>query len=210
MISRQEIYQKINLLVDNLFNSEITRESFNLFVLKVKVLSEDYLEECFLSRSENETILSVVDRDKFLDFSIGYVSQMREWQRTHSPKIEVQIEDISQACNRAGLSEKEKGIVKQCFVEAGVGTIISLGLGLIISGTTGLIASLIAEIIVLLLVKRRYDKEKKEIQIKADEEIKMRLQMRRDYLLNLTLDDVNKWLDEAEKESDRIEKTFRI
>lgn len=208
MFDQLDIYDKIQELADRVLVNGATQKSLELFVEKVKEFAEDQLESHFFSRSEDETILSLVNKDEYLNFSTGYLTQMRKWQREHPIKIDVHYSNIEETCTRAGLSTEDSKFVKRHLIETGIGTIVSIGIGMIIPGIGGIIAGIIAEIIVLLIVKNRYERSKAKYENLAEEKIKMDLLLRRNSLVENVTSDIKKWMEAAEKQSDLIEKTF--
>lgn len=208
MFDQSTIYNKVQEFADKFLSDGANQKGLELFVEKVKGFAEDLLESCIFSRAENEAILNLVNRDKFLNFSTGYVSQMREWQREHPIKINIHYSDIDETCIRAELSAKEREFVKRHLIEAGIGTIVSIGIGLIVPGIGGIIAGIIAELIVLLVVKRRYEQAKGQHEKLAEERIKAQVKARRDTLINKVTRDIKEWITAAEEKSMSVQKNF--
>ena len=197
------------MLAKKVFSEGVTEEAAERFIVQVKNFAEEQVENWFFERSENPAIVVAMREDEYRDFSIGYIAQMREWQRQHPAKVEHQALSIDTVCSLELFDKEMQGIARKHLIEAGIGTITSVGIGMIVSGMAGFIIGLIAEMIVLAVVHRRYQASKEAKEAFREQQLKMKIEKRCHELVNNVSADISAWLDEAEKESRKIEESFR-
>ena len=100
MINIEKFKRNIISIADDVFSEGINEIGIKRFISEVINYSEEAFEEYFFSREKDKTILSFMDQEAYLDFSTGYVAQMRQWQQNHAAQVkevEFDIDELMKA-----------------------------------------------------------------------------------------------------------------
>lgn len=202
MINTVELHQKVLDVAKDTFKSGIDTLATERFVEEIKSLAEDTLEEYIFSVAEDKQVLSS-SNERFLDFSDGYVAQMRAWQRANTPEVQRVALDVDRASE--GLEKDEKELLRKHLLLAGVATIGSIALGCL----WATLPALLAEAIALWVIYRNYTQASERMQAMRAKQLEFKLQNLQDKIINTVVADISSWLDSAEQESERIKQLFQ-
>lgn len=223
MFKREPIIEKIESLAEKAFAQGFTQDAIKRFLAEVKSYAYDAIESELSSHARNEAFQSDINKDAFLDFSTGYVAQMRQWLKEHPVEIKPVELSIDEVCDKAEISKKEKDIfIKHLLaaglVTAGVVTVLTIGFTCFDPSFNVrkilVVASILVEVASLVFTYQHYKAEKEETNAEMvkirESRLKMQIAARKRKLIGGIVEDFGNWFDAAEAESERVVKTFKL
>lgn len=215
MIDRVTLQSKIRQYADNLIIDQIGETEIALFVSKSKDIVEYAFEEYI--NEQYEMFHSRVKPEKESDFSSftdGYVAQMKRWAESNGINLNpVELTDPKDVFDEQPSSHKDNTHIK---IAIG-GTAIAAGFLLLPKVITlpaciaafSPFAAIAIEIIALGLAYRAYKKSKSEedsvlSNSNSAKDFSDNLNVLKDRLISGIWSQLDTWLDNADKESERI------
>lgn len=200
MIDRVHIQEGISNIVDEIFLvEEVLDSDIEIFVKEViRFVEREF--DTYVKKNEIELIefIPQAKKKEFNDFSNGYVRKMRCWMDEHPVnirKLEIPTEKIVE-------NMPNQVAVKEALAIAGIGTIVVIG----ISFFTSALVAIIAEIIALSIAYAVY---KKKNNVKEVQKIALNLDEIKRQMISLVIQDIGRWLDEAELASEQLIKMYK-
>lgn len=200
MIDRINIRSGINKIADQVFITEdLTKDDIDIFVNEIiKFVTNEF--DAYISQNEQDLISFIPEQNKaaFKDFANGYVRKMQEWMEENPVNvnlIEVPLEQVVD-------SMPNKNAVKKALTIAGVGAIITIG----ISFFTPALVAIIAEFVALCIAYKVY---KKNNNYSEANNIRKSIDEIKEKMIKYVNNDINSWLDKADRWSDLLFESYK-
>lgn len=214
MIDKTELSNKIfeaasTMLSDiQSMSEEELRDNLRYFSEKCKSVAERILE-VFITKTKRrytEGEFAISDPEvlaKFVDFSTGYQEQMLNWIKKHPLEVKEEVFSLPQKPS----ADNETKQVQPKTIFFG-GTIVSVGLFIF----TNIRIALGAELLSVILAKVQEVRIRKSAEQKAiaKKHYLQAIEDKKNRLVNGMIDELGKWLDLGEEESNKILASFNL
>lgn len=189
---------------------DISEDNMRMFAESTKFIAQSVLEDFYLQvddcySSGAKRIADGEARDKFMDFANGYRAKMKTWEREN--EIVLVNAEIDPSLSAPGMPQKPS-IAKPALI-AGAGTAVVVGLYIF----TNIWVAAAAELLVLGIAKKIYqkqiDRSRKDYEAKLKQQ-ETKIEMERNRLVNGLIDDLKKWLGNAEEYSNKLISDFGL
>ena len=190
----------------------ITEDNLKAFAESTKFIAQSVLENYILSIDDLYTngALKISNDEiynRFSDFHDGYRAQMKKWAKEN----EIIIREMKISPTLKNLEPESEDIIKKTLTIAGVGTLIAVGLCIFAEVEVWVVV--VAELLVLAVAVYFYKQSKeaqKEENASRVKKYEMQIEQEKTCLVDGLINDLKKWLDNAEQYSQNVISKFGI
>ena len=208
-INRIAVYDQMQDLSEK-YLTNFQETYINIFANEVKRIADNALDD-FIHMQEDlytaDTLRGIKDKTAllaFTDIKTGYRRQMQEWVKNNPIEVEKQTVSIDDMPNNIPFLKQEA--FKRSMTTFGIGTLVVVGLRFV-TGTKwvwlGELATIAASSKAYVSGKKIDDSKQKQIQEQWNKS-------RRQSIIGGFKQNLDVWFDSAEKENNRILKSFNI
>jgi len=199
MINRYDIVKNIEELGEQILK-ELAPNEFRLFAERTKLYVDNAFDE-YLRQVEDEVLSSFVEEDNkkkaFMDLETGFMRQMQLWLKDNAIAVTEQNVDINKLKSD---SKKQK---RSLYTILGGGTLLAIGLSI-----PAKIAWWVPVVVELLTLGAAYKKYNSSYITPS--QIQMKIYTVKKELINGVINDIESWLDSAEKQITIVKESFDL
>ena len=200
-----EVRQKATEYLD-----DITEENLKAFAESTKYIAQSVFENYILTVDDIYTngAFKISDDEiynRFSDFHDGYRAQMKKWAKEN----EIIIREMKVSPTLMNLEPESENIIKEPLIISGVGTFIAVGLFIFTDIWIAVAAELLALVVAAYIYKQNKEKCDKECAFKA-KKYEKQIEQEKARLVDGLINDLKKWLDNAEQYSQNVISKFGI
>ena len=199
MINRCDIVKNIEELGEQILK-ELAPNEFRLFAERTKLYVDNAFDE-YLRQVEDEVLSSFVEEDNkkkaFMDLETGFMRQMQLWLKDNAIAVTEQNVDINKLKSD---SKKQK---RSLYTILGGGTLLAIGLSI-----PAKIAWWVPVVVELLTLGAAYKKYNSSYITPS--QIQMKIYTVKKELINGVINDIESWLDSAEKQITIVKESFDL
>jgi hypothetical protein len=199
MINRYDIVKNIEELGEQILK-ELAPNEFRLFAERTKLYVDNAFDE-YLRQVEDEVLSSFVEEDNkkkaFMDLETGFMRQMQLWLKDNAIAVTEQNVDINKLKSD---SKKQK---RSLYTILGGGTLLAIGLSI-----PAKIAWWVPVVVELLTLGAAYKKYNSSYI--TPRQIQMKIYTVKKELINGVINDIESWLDSAEKQITIVKESFDL
>lgn len=199
MINRYDIVKNIEELGEQILK-ELAPNEFRLFAERTKLYVDNAFDE-YLRQVEDEVLSSFIEEDNkkkaFMDLETGFMRQMQLWLKDNAIAVTEQNVDINKLKSD---SKKQK---RSLYTILGGGTLLAIGLSI-----PAKIAWWVPVVVELLTLGAAYKKYNSSYITPS--QIQMKIYTVKKELINGVINDIESWLDSAEKQITIVKESFDL